>query len=91
MRRAINDALISACALAVLFIGLVAMDPRLREAVALRADSATASTEVAGATAQARKLGNVAYQVVKEQAEAHVPLAVMLVVGVGLMAIMFRS
>jgi len=91
MRRAINDALISACALAVLFIGLIAMDSRLREQVVLRADTATASNEVAGATAQARRVGVVAYQLVKEQADQHAPLAVMLVVGVVLMVIMFRT
>src|SRR5262245_7071073 len=91
MRRVIKDTLLSACALAVLLVGMIAMDGQLREQVLLRTDPAVASTEVASQTAHAQRLATVAYQLVKEQADQHGPLMAMLLVGVGLMVIMFRT
>jgi hypothetical protein len=91
MRRAITDALISACAIGVLLLALVAMDGSVREQVTSRVDGARASSDVAATSAEARKLGSVVYQIVREQSEEHRPLMIMLLVGVGLGLIMFRT
>src|SRR3954452_5422411 len=73
MRRVLTDALISACALAVLLVALVAMDGRVREELTSRMDGARASTEIAAGGNQARKLGSVVAQVVKEQSRENGP------------------
>lgn len=91
MRRAISDALLSACALAILLIGLIAMDGRVREEIALNMNGARASTEIAATTSQARRLANVVVHVVKDQSEQHRPLMIMVVVGTVLTIVMFRT
>jgi hypothetical protein len=91
MRRVISDALISACALGVLLIALVAMDGHVREQVAMSMDSTRASTELAATGAQARKLGGVVIQIVKDQSQQHGPLMIMVVVGTVLTLVMFRT
>lgn len=91
MRRAISDALLSACALAILLVGLVVMDGRVREEIGMSMDGARASTEIAATTSQARRLANVVVSVIKDQSEQHRPLMIMVVVGTVLTVVMFRT
>ena len=90
MRRRVNDALLSVCALVLLLVGLVAMDARVREEVTTSMDGARASTQIAATTGQARRLANVVVNVIKDQSEQHRPLMIMLVVGTVLTVVMFR-
>jgi hypothetical protein len=90
MRRAMSDALVSACALALLLVALVAMDGRIRDEMTTAMDSSRASTEIAATTAQGRRLVGVVYNVVKDQSEQHGPLMIMVVVGTVLTLFMFR-
>ena len=91
LRRVIGDILVSACALGVLLAGILAMDGNVRERLAMQMDGAHASTEIVASTAQVHRMANVVFQIVKDQSETHGPLMAMLVVGVGLMVIMFRT
>jgi hypothetical protein len=91
MRRVIGDILVSACALGVLLAGIVAMDGTVRERLAMQMDSAHATAEISASTAQAHRMAGVVFQIVKDQGETHGPLMAMLVVGVVLMVIMFRT
>jgi len=89
--RVIKDALISMGAVAVLLVGLVAMDPRVREQASLSMDSSYATSEVAASTAQAHRMTETVVQAIKTQADTHGPLMMMLCVGVALGLIMFRT
>jgi len=91
LRRFLMDALVSAVAILVLGAGVIAMDGTLRERLSRQMDSATASSDLASTTAQAHRLATTAFQIVKDQSETHGPLMAMLVVGVLLAVIMFRT
>jgi hypothetical protein len=91
VRRLLGDALLSACALAILLVGLIVMDGRVREEVSMTMDGARASTQIAATTGQARRLARVVVGVVKEQSDEHRPLMIMLVVGTVLTVVMFRT
>lgn len=90
-RRVIKDALISATAIGVLLLGLVAMDARVRDQVSLSMDTGYTQGEVAASGAQAHKLATVVVQVVKDQSQEHGPLMLMLAVGLALALVMFRT
>lgn len=91
LRRVIGDILVSACAIGVLVAGIVAMDGTVRERLTMQMDSARASSEIAASTTQAHRMAGVVFQIVKDQSETHGPLMAMLVVGVLLAVIMFRT
>jgi hypothetical protein len=89
VRRALRDALLTACAVGILVIGLVAIDPRLREEIATNMMGARATTERAAYEGQAH-LGFWMHAI-KNESQQHAPLLVMVVAGSMLALFMFRT
>lgn len=92
MRRVMSDMLLSACALSVLLVMLVAFDGRFRDEVRLRLNTpARASADIAAVGGQARNLLTVFVESAKVQSEQHGPLLVVVVAGVVLTLFMVRT
>jgi len=92
MRRAISDGLLSACALGLLIVLLMAFDGRVREQVRMQFDSsARASSEVASAGVQARELVDVLIESAKFQSRQHRPLMLVVLAGTVLTIFMLRT
>jgi len=92
MRRAISDVLLSASALAILLVILMAFDGRVREQVRLRLDKpARASSDLVVVGTQARDLIDVLVESVKVQSRQHGPLMVLVVAGTVLTVFMLRT
>jgi hypothetical protein len=88
-RWTLNDAVISASALLILLIALVAIDDRVREQIAGRVH--------AGPTAQLNAVGSIARDVVqivavaaREQSIEHAPLMILVVAATVLVLFMLR-
>jgi hypothetical protein len=82
----------SAAALGVLLMLLMAFDGRVREQVGLRLSGpAKASSDIAAVGAEAQDLVHVLYTSVKVQSQQHGPLMIMVVAGTALTLIMFRT
>jgi len=92
MRRAISDGLLSACALGLLIVLLMAFDGRVREQVRMQFDSsARASSEVASVGVQARELVDVLIESAKFQSRQHRPLMLVVLAGTVLTIFMLRT
>jgi len=92
MRRAISDGLLSACALGLLIVLLMAFDGRVREQVRMQFDSsARASSEVASVGVQARELADVLIESAKFQSRQHRPLMLVVLAGTVLTIFMLRT
>ena len=92
MRRAISDGLLSAFALALLLVLLMAFDGRVREQVRMQFDSsARASSEVASVGVQGRELVNVLIESAKFQSRQHRPLMLVVLAGTVLTIFMLRT
>ena len=90
MRRAFGDALISAAALVVLLIGLVAIDDRVRERVQLVIQTGDLSSGFESATSMAGDVAEVLVMAVRDQSLDHAPLAVFVVAATALVLAMLR-
>ena len=90
MRRAFGDALISAAALVVLLIGLVAIDDRVRERVQLVIETGDLSSGFESATSRASDVAEVLVMAVRDQSLDHAPLAVFVVAATALVLAMLR-
>ena len=90
MRRAFGDALISAAALVVLLIGLVAIDDRVRERVELVIQTGDLSSGFESATSMASDVADVLVMAVRDQSLDHAPLAVFVVAATALVLAMLR-
>lgn len=91
-RRGVSDLLLSACALGVLLVVLMAMDGRVREQVQLRLERpGRASTDIATVSGQARDLVGVMVDSIKVQSRQHGPLMIMVVAGTVLTIFMLRT
>ena len=92
MRRVLGDVVLSACALSVLLVLLMAFDSQVRDQVRSRFEApARASADVLAAGAQARTLADVLIESVKVQSRQHGPLMVMVVAGTVLTLFMLRT
>ena len=92
MRRVMSDFLLSACALSVLLVALMAFDGRVRDEVRMRLDApARASSDLAVVTGQARNLAGVLIESAKEQSRNHGPLMIMVLAGTVLTLFMVRT
>lgn len=92
MRRALGDVLLSACALSLLLVILMAFDGRVREQVRLRLEGpGRASSDIAAAGTQAREFFDVLVQSAKFQSREHGPLMVMVIAGTVLTIFMLRT
>ena len=87
MRRHVYDALISAGALALLLVALIAIDARVRDHLVQSVRGAT----VAGAGATLADLGSIVLLVVRDQSIAHAPLAIFVIAAAVLVLFMLRT
>jgi hypothetical protein len=91
MRRALNDAVVSAAALLALGTLLVAFDSRVREQVMIRVNGGQATADVAAAEGQVRDLMSVVVAVVNDAVRLHTTLAIFVVVATVLTVFMVRT
>ena len=90
MRRVFGDALISAAALVVLLIGLVAIDDRVRERVMSVIRTGEVSSSVSSVTSMANDVAGVLMMAARDQSLDHAPLAVFVVAATALVLAMLR-
>jgi hypothetical protein len=85
-----GDALISAAALVVLLVGLVAIDDRVRERVQTVIRTGDVSSSVGSVTAMAGDLADVLIMAARDQSLDHAPLAVFVVAATALVLAMLK-
>ena len=90
MRRAFGDALISAAALVVLLVGLVAIDDRVRDRVLSVIRTGEVSSSVGSVTSVANDVAGVLLMAARDQSLDHAPLAVFVVAATALVLAMLR-
>ena len=90
MRRAFGDALISAAALVVLLVGLVAIDDRVRDRVLSVIRTGEVSSSVGSVTSIASDVAGVLLMAARDQSLDHAPLAVFVVAATALVLAMLR-
>jgi hypothetical protein len=90
MRRAVKDALISAGALTLLFIVLVAIDDRVRDELSWRIKQAP-SVRIASADTQAHRLVSAVSDAAREQSREHGPLLLFAFAGSVLVLFMIKT
>jgi hypothetical protein len=91
MRRGFSDALISGGALAVLLIGIVAVDERVRAQLSLRFSGASASSELMHAGRGAREIVGVLAVAAKDLSFDHAPLMIFVLAASVLVLFMLRT
>lgn len=87
MRRAAQDALISIGALAVLLLGLVSIDARVRE----HADRIMNGAASADFGQQLSSIGSMVLVAARDQSVAHAPLAIFVAAAAVLLLAMLRT
>jgi ABC-type xylose transport system permease subunit len=90
VRRAFGDALISAAALVVLLVGLVAIDDRVRDRVLSVIQTGDVSSSVGSVTSVASDVAGVLMMAARDQSLDHAPLAVFVVAATALVLAMLR-
>lgn len=90
MRRVFGDALISAAALVVLLVGLVAIDDRVRDRVLSVIRTGEMSSSVGSVTSLAGDVAGVLVMAARDQSLDHAPLAVFVVAATALVLAMLR-
>ena len=90
MRRAMNEALMSAGAVAILLMVLVAIDDRIRDQVSTRF-LARPSVGLAVAGQHARDLTSVIAEVARDQSIAHAPMLIFALAATVLVLFMLRT
>jgi len=90
VRRVFGDALISAAALVVLLVGLVAIDDRVRDRVLSVIRTGEMSSSVGSVTSLAGDVAGVLVMAARDQSLDHAPLAVFVVAATALVLAMLR-
>ena len=90
MRRVFGDALISAAALVVLLVGLVAIDDRVRERVLSVIRTGEVSSSVSSVGSLAGDVGGILMMAARDQSLDHAPLAVFVVAATALVLAMLK-
>ena len=90
MRRVFGDALISAAALVVLLVGLVAIDDRVRDRVLSVIRTGEVSSSVGSVTSLAGDVAEILMMAARDQSLDHAPLAVFVVAATALVLAMLR-
>ena len=90
MRRAFGEALMSAGALAILLLALVAVDDRVREQISLRLTTGP-SVELANAGERVRDLTTVIVEAARDQSIEHAPLLIFVLAATVLVMFMLRT
>ena len=90
MRRVFGDALISAAALALLLVGLVAIDDRVRDRVMAAVRTGDVSSNFGSVTSLAGNVTEVLILAARDQSLNHAPLAVFVVAATALVLAMLK-
>lgn len=90
MRSALGNLLLSAGALTILLLALVALDGRVREQVSLRLSGTQASTDLIHATSRIRDLATVAFEAARDHSIERAPLVIFALVATVLVLFMLR-
>jgi hypothetical protein len=90
MRRAVNDALMSAGAILILLVLLSAFDGRVREQVTMRMGRTQSSAAVVDVGSRVRDLAVSVVDVVREETEMHATLMVFVLAATVLTVLMLR-
>jgi len=90
MRRVFGEALMSAAAVIVLLIALVAIDPRVREQISQRF-MAHPSVELASAGHQVRNITTLIAVAAREQSLEHAPMLIFALAAAVLVLFMLRT
>ena len=81
--------MLSACAVGILLVALLAIDGRLREEITTNASGARVATQLAASAGEARV--GFWVHVIKNESQEHAPLLIMVVAGTMLAVFMFRT
>jgi hypothetical protein len=90
-RRTLGEVAISLCALLIIVATIVAFDGRVREQVELHVKSDQASSDMAVANAQVRRVAAVLVARAKQQSQQNAPMVIFLVVAGVLTIVMVRT
>ncbi len=90
MRRVVSDALISAGALTVLLIGLVAIDDRVRERIVSVVENGEVSSSVGSVTRTVSDVTGILLLAARDQSIDNAPMAVFVVAATALVLAMLR-
>jgi hypothetical protein len=90
VRRVFNDALVSAGALLIVVIALMAVDTRVRAQVTSAMSGASSPQSVAGAGGKVRYLATVVVSAAREQSIEHAPMVIFVVAASILVMFMLR-
>ena len=90
MRRAFSEALMSAGALTILLLALVALDDRVREQISLRLTTRP-SVELVSAGERVRDLTTVIVEAAHDQTIEHAPLVIFVLAATVLVMFMLRT
>jgi hypothetical protein len=90
MRRAMNDAMLTAGSVLALIIGLIAIDADVRNQLSMRLASHPLA-DVASTSDRVRAIASVVFVAAREQTVAHAPLAIFTLAAVVLVLFMLRT
>ena len=90
MQRVLSDALISAGALTVLLIGLVAIDDRVRERIVSVVENGEVSSSVGAVTRTVSDVTGILLLAARDQGIDNAPMAVFVVAATALVLAMLR-
>lgn len=90
MRRALDNALLSAGAAVILLLVLVAVDPNVRSQV-WRQAATSPSVHLADASQQASHIAHILYEAVRDQSFANAPMLIFGVAAAVLVMFMLRT
>jgi hypothetical protein len=91
VRHAFNDILLSAGALSVLLLALIAVDDRVRDQISLRISSARTAAQLIEAGTQVQDFFTVVADAARTQSLEHAPLMLFVFVGTVLVLFMIRT
>ena len=90
MRRMFNDALVSAGALLIVLVALMAVDGRVRTQVTTAISGISSPQGMAGGVGKARYVAGVVASAAREQSIDHAPMVIFVVAATVLVTFMLR-
>ena len=91
MRRATRSSVTSAAGIGTILVGLVVIDPRVREQAVALASGKGPTGEFVSVGERAQELGYVALQAVRDQSIEHAPLTLFALAALVLFVLMLRT
>ena len=91
MRRVLGEGLMSATALTIIMLTLIAIDDRVREQIWLRLGTPPSTSQLSQAGANVRDLTAVVFEAARDQSIEHAPLLIFGLVAIVLVLFMLRT